>query len=185
MFEPLDVLDKALQNRTRVYNKALHAKLATYGKQCTYYIIDKMESSENSSQQVDSLDSENRENNYTLAFGADNVGFDYSKLHTENGYIYADYAEFFKHDIGAEESPIFYLQVENIKVSRGDVISYTVMHKQVFYRISEIIQSYHDIVYRIQTKLIQVKFENRQIPFSEINDNKAQFNVLPENGILL
>lgn len=185
MFNPLDIIDKELDNKTKLYNKSIKWKLSTFGKHCTYYIAPNNDGKENVNGVINPINYENRVDNYSLAFGVDNVGFDYSKLKTVNGYIYADYAEFYKHAIGAEESVQFYLQVEGTQVSRGDIISYTIQHKQVFYRISEIMTSYQDIVYRIQTKLIQVKEENRQIPFSELDREKAKLSVLTDNGITL
>jgi len=95
--------------------------------------------------------------NYTLAFGKDNVGFDYAKMKQVDAFLLADYPDFFKHNAGGEEQIQCYLQVEGTPVSRGDIISFVSYNKQAFYRINLIMDSYFDIIYRIQIRLIQTK----------------------------
>ena len=95
--------------------------------------------------------------NYTLAFGKDNVGFDYAKMKQVNAYLLADYPDFFKHNAGGEEQIQSYLQVIGTPISRGDIISFKAYNKQSYYRITQILDSYFDIIYRISIRLIQTK----------------------------
>lgn len=177
--KPTDVLDRYLNQRTPIYNKFISEYIELYGKSCTFYINPNHEGSESEDSpygdRPDNL--EEKLDNYTLAYGKDNVGFDYSKMEQKDATILADYQDFYKHDIGADEQVQYYLQVKGTPISRGDIISYKVQNKLVFYRIVEIMNSYMEIVYRINCRLIQVK---------QINNYVTPFDViLPEGTVIL
>lgn len=195
MFNPTDILDRDLYFKTPLFSKTLEQYIATYGKNCVFYINPNHESSENDvKNDVDKSvletisnvnDSHQRLDNYTLTFGKDQVGYDYSKLQKVNARILAEYKDYYVHDIGAEDSVSFILQVKDTPISRGDIISYEIQDKQVFYRISDKMQSYQEILYRIQCKLIQVKkLGGGKRPY-DIHEHHPDYYVLPDNGILL
>jgi len=176
---PTDILDRYLNQRTPIYNKFIQEYIELYGKDCTFYINPNHEGSESE----DSPYGDRPENledaldNYTLAYGKDNVGFDYSKMQQYPATILADYQDFYIHDIGGDQQVQYYLQVKDTPISRGDIISYNVQNKQVFYRITELVMSYMEIVYRINCRLIQVKQIDKSLKPFDIN--------LPEGAVII
>ena len=195
MFNPADVLDRDLYYKTPLINKMIKQYIDTYGKDCMFYINPNNEGSENGTKTVldESVlstianvnDSHKRIDNYSLAYGKDLVGFDFNKLQKVNARVLAEYKDYYVHDVGAEDNVTFYLQVIGTPVSRGDIISYNIQDKVVFYRITDKVQSYMEIVYRIQCKLIQVKILNGKKRPYDILEPEADAHRLPKEGIVL
>lgn len=197
MFNPTDVLDRDLYYKTPVYSKMLTRYLETYGKKCTYYINPNNEAKENESIRIANTndvdvavqgnvnDSHKRLDNYTLAYGKDLVGYDFSKLQKVPAVLYAEYRDYYVHDIGAEDSVSFMLSVKDTPVSRGDIISYEIQDKQIFYRINDKVNSYQEIIYRINCKLIQVKQLGKIKRVHDIIDHDADYYIRSENGVVL
>ena len=193
MFSPIDILDKDLYYKTPLLNTYLSRYIATFGKDCIFYINPNHEASENGVKndldkstelnQEDVNNSVQRTDNYTLAYGKDMVGYDYSKLQKVPAKILADTKEYYVHEIAGEDNAMFYLQVRNIPISRGDIISYTLQDKQIFYRIADKVQSFNEIAYRVQCKLIQVKKLGGAMRPYDIHEHKPDYFILPENGL--
>lgn len=193
MFSPTDILDRELYFKKPTLNKMLKEYISLYGKNCIFYINPNHESSENdkvinydlSKEMINNQESHERFDNYTIAYGKDQVGYDYSKLDKFPAKILAEYKDYFAQNINAEESVIFYLQVENTPISRGDIISYIIQDKQVFYRITDKIQEFYGIAYRVTCKLIQAKdLQGAKKPY-DLHEHKPTHAILPDNGIVL
>lgn len=195
MFDPTDIMDRDLYFKTPAFNKTFEGYISTYGKSCTFYINPNHEASENDQfnnvdnsteqNQKDVNDSLQRIDNYTLAYGKDLVGYDFAKLQKVNARLLAEYKDFYIQNMGAEESVSFMLHVKGTPVSRGDIISYKIQDKEVFYRISDKIQEFQNVLYRIQCKLIQVKeLGGGRRPY-DVHNHKADYSILPDGGIVL
>lgn len=192
MFDPTDIMDRDLYFKTPAFNKMFEGYIATYGKSCIFYINPNHEASENGDvdqstelNQNDVNDSIQRIDNYTLAYGKDLVGYDFAKLQKVKAKILAEYKDFYTQNMGSEETMSFMLHVHNTPVSRGDIISYTVQNKEVFYRISDKINEFQNILYRIQCKLIQVKQLGGGIRPYDLHNHKADFSIPLDGGIVL
>ena len=194
MFNPTDIIDKDLLYKTPIYNKMIEEYMKIWGKNCTYYINPNHEAKENDNSinnndelyhQEDINDSLKRLDNYTLAYGKDMVGYDYTKMQQVEAKLLADIKSYYIHDVGAEDNVSFYINVIGTPVSRGDIISYNIQDKQIFYRITEKVQSYQEMIYLISCKLIQVKRLGTEVKTQDIIRHDADYSITPNNGIVL
>lgn len=195
MINPADLIDRELYARTPFMNKILKRFVDTYGKICTYYINPNHESSENNQfNDIDSStkalrddvsNSHQRLDNYTLAFGKNKVGYNYDKLQKVEARIVIMPGQYYVHDIGGDTSINYYIQVEGTPVMRGDIISFVIQDKQLFYRITEKVKSFFETIYDISCNLIQVKQLGGGKRVYEIHHPRPDYMVFEDGGMML
>ena len=132
-----------------VYSQALKKYAGLYGKDAVY-----MKLPENST-----------EDPYLVALGKNKVSFDYAnptikKVPTK---LIIDYAEFYKRYQADTMDAIIYFSADPPIVTAGDLIMYEKTRSDILiYKIIDAVETYADIMFKVNLKLVQNKKINHE-----------------------
>ncbi len=106
------------------------------------------------------LSTENmQEDEYIKAFGKDKIAFSYSNPNLTKipVKVLVDYADWYLEHQGATLDVTINFSTENPRIQVGDIMVHQRLNRQYFYRLTEVVQSYNEMLYRCNVKLIQFK----------------------------